>query len=195
MRGDLPQYRKYKNMKRSLIALSLAALLPLSAQADDKLSYTYVEADYINVDGDADGFGVRGSFEFGQSGFYGFGGYNTVEIDNTSIDVDSYDLGIGYAHGISDNADLIAELAYLNSDVDGLGDADGYRASVGLRGSFSENFEGLVKANYVDGDEFDGDFSGTIGAQYKFNQTWGLVGEVEFADGGESYLFGVRASF
>ena len=38
-------------------------------------------------------------------------------------------------------------------------------------------------------------FTGTIGAQYKFGQTWGLVGEVEFADGGEVYLLGLRASF
>lgn len=182
-------------MKRSLIALALAAALPLSAQADDKLSYTYVEADYINVDGDADGFGVRGSVEFGQSGFYGFGGYNVVEIDNTNIDVDSFDLGLGYAHGLSDNMDLLAEISYLNSDVEGFGDLDGYRASVGLRGSFTENFEGLVKANYVDSDDFDGDFTGTLGAQYKFSQTWGMVGEVEFGDDGETYLVGVRASF
>lgn len=182
-------------MKRSLIALALAALLPLSAQADDKLSYTYVEADYLNIDSDADGFGVRGSFEFADSGFYGFGGYNTVEIDGTSIDVDSYDLGLGYAHGLSDNADLIAELAYLNSDVDGFGDIDGYRVSVGIRGSFSDKFEGLVKANYVDGSDFEGDFSGTVGAQYKFTQTWGMVGEIEFAEGGETYLVGLRASF
>jgi Ax21 family sulfation-dependent quorum factor len=182
-------------MKRSIIALALAALLPLSAQADDKLSYTYVEADYLNIDSDADGFGVRGSFEFADSGFYGFGGWNTVEVDGVNVDVDSFDLGLGYAHGLTDNLDLIAEAAYLNSDVDGLGDVDAYRASVGLRGSITDNFEGLVKANYVDGDEFDGDFSGTVGAQYKFNQTWGLVGEVEFADGGETYLFGVRASF
>lgn len=182
-------------MKRSLIALSLAALLPLSAQASDKLSYTWVEADYINVDGDADGFGARGSLEFGQSGFYGFGGYNTVEIDNSNIDVDSFDLGLGYAHGLSDNADLLAEIAYLNSDANGIADVDGYRASVGVRGSFSPNFEGLLKANYTDGNDIDGDFSGTAGLQYKFSPTWGLVGEVEFADGGESYLVGLRASF
>lgn len=182
-------------MKRSLIALALAAILPLSAQADDKLSYTYVEADYINVDGDADGFGVRGSVEFGQSNFYGFGGYNVVEIDNTNFDVDSFDLGLGYAHGLSDNLDLLAEISYLNSDFEGFGDLDGYRASVGLRGSFTENFEGLVKANYVDGDDFDGDFTGTLGAQYRFSQTWGMVGEVEIGDGGETYLVGLRASF
>lgn len=182
-------------MKRTIIALALASLIPLSAQADDKLSYTYVEGNYVNVDGDADGFGVRGSFEFGNSGFYGFGGYNTVEIDGTSVDVDTYDLGLGYAHGLSANTALIAELAYINADVNGFGDIDGYRTSVGLRGSFSDKFEGLLKANYIDGSDFSGDFSATVGGQYKFSQTWGVVGEVEFADGGETYLLGLRASF
>ncbi|KAA2284742.1 diffusible signal factor-reguated Ax21 faimly protein [Arenimonas fontis] len=182
-------------MKRSLIALSLAALLPLAAQADDKLSYTYVEGGYINIDNDADGFGVRGSFEFGNSGFYGFGAYSWLETDVGSTDIDASELGFGYAHGLTDNLDLIGEAAWQNVDVDGAGSADGYRASVGLRGSFTENFEGLIKANYVDGDDIDSDFTGTIGAQYKFNKTWGITGEVEFADNAETYLVGLRASF
>lgn len=189
-------------MKHSLIALALVAMLPLTAQADDALSYTYVEGGYVNVDGDADGFGVRGAFEFGDSGFYGLGGYSQVEIDDTTIDVDNYEIGVGYAHGISAKADLIGEVAYVNSQTDNVpalfgGDVevDGYRASVGLRGSFSDNFEGLIKANYVDGDDLDSDFTGTLGAQYKFTPTWGVTGEVEFADGGETYLVGLRASF
>lgn len=186
-------------MKRSLFALALVAALPLSAQADDKLSYTYVEGGYNYIDGDfgseADGFGVRGSFEFGKSGFYGFGGYTKVEVNNVNVDIDNTELGLGYAHGLSDNLDLISEFAWNDIDVDGLGSADGYRASIGLRGSFTENFEGLIKANYNDGDNADGDFSGTLGAQYKFSKTWGLVGEATFADGGEQYLLGLRASF
>lgn len=186
-------------MKRSLFALALVAALPLSAQADDKLSYTYIEGGYNFVDADggaeADGFGVRGSFEFGESNFYGFGSYSQVEVDNVNVDIDSTELGLGYAHGLSDNLDLISEIAWNDIDVDGFGSADGYRASVGLRGSFTENFEGLIKANYNDGDNADGDFTATLGAQYKFSQTWGLVGEAIFGDGGEQYLVGVRASF
>ena len=59
----------------------------------------------------------------------------------------------------------------------------------------AENFEGLVKLNYLDGNNTDGDFTGTLGAQFKFSDTWGVTGEVEFADGGQTYLVGVRASF
>lgn len=180
-------------MKRSLLALALAAVLPLSAQASD-LSYTYIEGNYVNVDSDADGFGVRGSIAFGASDFYGFGNYANVEVDDTNFDIDMSEFGVGYHHAVSDKADLLAEVAYVNIDTD-FGDGDGYRASVGLRGSLSERFEGLVKANYLDGSDVDGDFSGTVGGQYKFNPTWGLTGEVEFADGGQTYLAGVRASF
>jgi Ax21 family sulfation-dependent quorum factor len=182
-------------IKHSLIALALASLLPLAAQADDKLSYTYIEGNYVDVNGDADGFGLRGSFEFGESNFYGFGSYKNVELDDIDIDVDFWDAGIGYAHGISQNADLISELAYVKADAGGGADADGYRVSVGVRGSFTDNLEGLLKANYTNGSDIDDDFSGTAGLQWKFNQTWGLTGEVEFADAGESFLVGLRASF
>ena len=34
-------------------------------------------------------------------------------------------------------------------------DGNGYRTSVGLRSGLTDRLEGLVKANYVDGDDFD----------------------------------------
>jgi Ax21 family sulfation-dependent quorum factor len=181
-------------MKRALFALALAAALPMSAQAAER-SYSFVELDYVNVDGDADGFGVRGAVNFGDSNFYGLGRYASVEVDNTNIDVDSYEVGVGYHHSLTDNADLIAELAYLNNEVVGF-DVDGYRLSGGFRGNLAESFEGLAKLNYIDGSDFDGDFTLTLGGQYKFNDTWGLTGEIEFADDSvETYTVGVRASF
>ena len=168
--------------------------MPKLFNSASDLSYSYVELDYINVDGDADGLGLRGSLGFGDSNFYGLAGYSTVEIDNTSIDVDAYEIGVGYYHPASDKADMIAELAYQNVEVLNF-NADGYRVSGGFRGQLADNFEGLVKLNYVDGSDFNGDFTGTLGAQFKFNATWGITGEVEFADGGQSYLVGARASF
>lgn len=181
-------------MKRSLLALALVAAIPFAAQADDRLSYSYIEADYVNLDSDADGFGLRGSVEFGNSGFYGLGGWRSGEVDGTNVDIDTWELGVGYGHDLSSNVDLISELAWTNVEV-GSFDSDGYRASVGIRGSFSDNFEGLLKANYNDGDDVDSEFTGTLGAQYKFTQTWGVVGEAEFGDGSEIYTVGVRASF
>lgn len=181
-------------MKRSLIALALAAILPWSAQASE-LSYTFVQGDYVNVDGDADGFGGRGSLNFGSSDFYGFGGYNSVEVDNSSFEIDTFEVGIGYHYGLSDRAHLIAELAYVNSDV-GPFDIDAYRTSVGLRGLLTDQLEGIAKLNYTDGNNVSGTTSGTFGLLFKFNKTWGLSGEVELAEHNvQVYTAGIRASF
>ena len=193
-------------MKRSLMALALAAALPVSAQAAE-LSYNFIELDYasMNIDGagsdfDPDGFGLKGSFELGEK-FYGFGSYlrGSEEVSGVDFDIDQTQLGLGYRHGVSDSADFIAELSWINNsvDIEGFGDADanGGRLSAGFRGAMAENFEGYAKANYTDGGDFDGDFSGTLGAQVKFNPTWGVTGEAEFGSDANIYMLGLRASF
>ncbi len=182
-------------MKHSLIALALAVALPFSAHASE-LSYTNIEADYVNLDNDADGWGLRGSFNFGTSEFYGLASYTNINVDTNfgDFDVDAYEVGVGYHHALTGKTDLLAEVAYQNADAGNV-DIDGYRVSVGLRAALTQNFEGLIKANYVDGNDIDSDVTGTIGGLYKFNPTWGATGEVQFANGDTAYLVGVRASF
>jgi hypothetical protein len=209
-------------MKRSLFALALAAALPLSAQARG-LEYSFVELDYarMNIDGGIDpaGWGIKGSVEVSKS-FYLYGGHQqgNEEISGIDIDLDTTQVGVGWRHPISDSADFNAELGWLHQNLDigeniplpgspcGCGggggfipnvgaEADGYRASIGLRGAMAENFEGYVKANYTDGSDFDGDFSGTLGGQVKFGGMWGVTAEAEFGNDYNTYLLGVRASF
>lgn len=181
-------------MKRSIFALALAAALPLSAQASE-LSYTYIEGDYVNVDSDADGVAVRGSFNFGTSDFYGFGSYGNLNIDNSSFDIDALELGFGYHYALNDKSHLIAEAAYTNIDTD-VDSHDGFRTSVGVRTAFTDKVEGILKANYSDAEDFGGDFSGTAGLLVKLNDTWGINGEVEFAEHNvQTYTVGIRASF
>lgn len=177
-------------MKKTLIALALVAILPLSANAAER-SYTFVEGTYNSVDGDADGFGVRGSVEFADTGFYALGDFRNYS--DSAFDLDTWELGLGYALEFSDNVDLIAELAHTDFDV-----VDGYRLSAGARGNFTESFEYLAKVNYrnLDTRGDSDDFTYTAGLQYKFSPTWGVTGEVEFdGDDGEIYTVGLRASF
>jgi len=131
--------------------------------------------------------------------------------DDVDVDMDQTQVGIGWRHPISDRADFNGELSYIHQTVDvgeniptncGCGftpntgfDADGYRLSGGLRGELAENFEGYIKANWTDGSDFDGDFSGTVGAQVKFGGMWGITGEAEFGNDANIYTLGVRASF
>lgn len=191
-------------MKSSLIALALAAALPLSAQAAD-LNYNFVELDYArtnidNTDANPDGFGIKGSAKIAEP-LYVFGSYlrGSDSVSGVGIDFDQFQIGLGYRNAVRDNTDFIGELSYIKDKVDvsgfGSGDAHGYRASAGFRSSLADNFEGYVKANWTDGGDFDGKFSGTLGAQYKFNPTWGLTGEAEFGGQADVYSIGVRASF
>jgi len=199
-------------MKKHLVlALALAAT-PFAASAGE-LSYNYIEGGYaranVDVDGvgdlDFDGFQLRGSAELGES-FHLFGGYALTRNDEAGVDVDFSEaqVGFGYHMDIAEHTDFLAEIAYLRQEIDaddfGSADATGGRVSLGLRGNFNDNFEGYVKASYNDGGDFDGSFSGLVGAQVKFNQTWGIVGEIEAGELGEGvdatkYMIGLRASF
>jgi Ax21 family sulfation-dependent quorum factor len=191
-------------MKRSLFAWALAAALPLSAQAGE-LNYNYVQLDYNRVsiddfDVDPDGFGVKGSVALGEQ-FYLFGSYMKLNdsIEGLDVDFDQSQVGFGFRHGISDKADLIAELSYVDAGVELEDDfdasTDGYRASFGVRGLMADNFEGYAKANWTDGSDVDGTFSGTLGALYKLNATWGIHAEAEFGEDATVWGLGVRASF
>jgi hypothetical protein len=216
-------------MKRSLFALALAAALPVSAQAGE-LDYSFVELDLARMNVDADGadidptgWALKGSGKVSKS-FYVFGGYSGVSDDVADLDVDVNltQVGVGWRHAVSDNADFNAELSYIHQSIDigeniplpgspppcgcgGTGgggfipnesyEANGYRVSGGFRGAMADNFEGWVKANYTDGNQFDGDFSGTIGGQVKFGGMWGITAEGEFGGDYDLYTIGVRANF
>jgi Ax21 family sulfation-dependent quorum factor len=183
-------------MKRSLIALTLLAALPLAATAAEGVSYTYVEGGYSATDtdfGDADGFAINGSGAIAPN-FHLFGGYSGQETDDFSLDVDQWRAGIGYNHEISPRADLLTRVAYERTEVEG-DNFDGYSVEAGVRGALTTNLEGYALAGYEDGDEFDGDFYGRVGGQVKFNPTWGLAGDVKFADGDTQYFIGPRITF
>ena len=115
-------------MKRSIFALALAAALPLSAQAATELKYNFVELDYGRAsvdtnntsDADFDGFGVKGSVKVAEP-VYLFGSYQQGSDDilgGLDVDLNQYQVGVGFRYAISDRADFIAELSYLNQDIE-----------------------------------------------------------------------------
>lgn len=211
-------------MKKQLALAIVLACASSAAAAADGLSYSYIEAgvaqskvelpavdaNYSVDDIKTNSAYLRGSVALGDS-FHLFGGYRkgdddvavrfrNVKIGEANIDLAQYEVGFGYHHTLSDRVDWTGELSYIGTDVDvqGGGDfdrADDFRVSVGLRGNLARNFEGWAKVNYTDGDAYDSEFSGTLGAQIKFNRTWGIVGEAEFGDKNSQLSLGVRASF
>ena len=189
-----------------LAALALFAALPLAASAAEGLSYTYVEGGYVANDSDlvdSDGWGIQGSAAFTDN-FHVFGGYGAQETDDVTFgnvrfdgfDVDQWRLGVGYNHTIATNTDLLARAAYENFEVDGIsGDFDGYSAEVGVRSALTQNFEGYALAGFQGGGDIDEEFYGRLGAQVKFNQNWGISGDVKFAEDDTQWFIGPRLSF
>ena len=181
-------------MKRSLLALTLMAAFPFAASAADGVSYNFIEGGYAatNTDaGDADGFGVNGSVAI-HPNFHLFAGYSNQEIEDTNIDFDQSRFGVGYNHQIAPAADLVTRVAYEKFDAGSGLNFDGYSAEVGVRGALAPSFEGYAMAGYEDFEQSDSEFYGRVGAQVKFNQNWGVSGDVKFIDGDTQYLVGPR---
>ncbi len=188
-------------MKRSLLALTLLAALPFAASAADGLSYNYIEGGYLGSSNDnipdADGWALGGSGAIAPN-FHLFGNYSSQELDGNWGDLDQWRLGVGYNHEINSKVDLLTRVAYQNKEFD-LGNNfkyDGWSVEAGVRAALTPNFEGYALAGYEDYDHgVDGEFYGRIGAQVKFNQTWGINGDVKFVDGYTEYFIGPRVSF
>lgn len=185
-------------MKHSLIAIALAASLPLAANAAEGVSYNYLEAGYkaTNGDVDADGYAANGSFSF-HDNFHVFGGFSKQDIDHSPLDVDQYNLGLGYNLGIAPRADLLARVAYQKLDagrVPGTDlDFDGWSTEVGVRGLLARNFDGYALVGYEDYDGgIDGDFYGRLGANVRFNANWGINGDVKFNGDVTEWFVGPR---
>ena len=195
-------------MKRSIIALALAAALPLSAQAGE-IKYNYVEAGYNNADflGDnGTGFYGEGSFAFNEK-FYGTVSYRSATNDDLGIDVslDETVVNLGYRMSTSDKVDFIAEVGYVNVGLDiediASDNADGYRVAAGFRGMLAPKFEASIKGYYTDlgGENGGGEFGARVGGVFHINQTWGIVGSFDTTELGDESIntwgLGVRASF
>lgn len=208
-------------MRKSFLLAAMLAGSAVAANAGaNELSYTYVEAGYtqLNINDDlladpeAAGGYLRGSYAIAPQ-VYVFGGYGSVSDDygfqtvKLETTVDQAEVGIGYHMAFGERVDFTADIAYVRNEIEveltapgfpresGREDAKGGRASLGLRGTPSARTEAWIKAGYLDGGDFVGDWVGNLGGQIKFTQTWGLVGEVEAIDDLTRYFVGVRASF
>ena len=186
-------------MKRSPIiaALALAAALPFAASAADGISYTYVEGGYAatNTDsGDADGWALKGSAALTPN-FHLFGDFSNQDISDSNVDFDQWRVGVGYNRQVSQHADLVTRVAYEKFDAGAGADYDGYSVEAGVRGAMTPMLEGYAMAGYEDGDQYDGDFYGRLGAQVKFTPNWGVAGDVKVSDGDTQWFVGPRLTW
>lgn len=206
-------------MRKTLILAALLAAAPLAAHATENLSYTYAEAGFTRAEldmGDLDTLKANGGYLRGAYALtdatHVFGGFTRVSESESYAglklegDLDQYELGLGWHMPMSERVDFTAEAAYVRLDLtvkasymgNSARDSEAVnagRVSLGLRGAPSARTEAWVKAGAMDGSKMDSEFVGHLGGQFKFNQTWGLVGEVQWLGENTLYSAGVRASF
>jgi len=198
-------------MKKSLLALSLLATVPFAAftaSAAEGVSYNYVEGGYVATnlsDGypDADGWALKGSVAI-HPNFHLFADYQSQEIDDINVDTENWRIGVGYNHEISQRLDLLTRVAYEKGQTDSFSiggvpqprlSADGYSVEVGVNGAMTNRLNGYALVGYEDGDNYDGDFYGRLGAQVKFTPNWSASADVKFADGDTQWFVGPRFSW
>jgi hypothetical protein len=161
--------REQLYLEKDMFRFVFAGLLMLSGAVAmaDGLSYSYIRANYQEVDidlgggldVDGDGFGVAGSAEISDDWFI-FANYSTFDFESV-VDVSSLTVGAGYHSDVSSKTDWFATLGFAKAEVDvqGLGSEDdsGYAVSLGLRSMVSESFELYGSIGYADlGDGADG---------------------------------------
>lgn len=191
-------------MNKTIIALALAALSGTAFASEP--SYTYVEGGYQKYDIDdslldtsTDGFYLSGSYEFGDSGLYMHGRYQDSDFDY-GFDLTDWDVGLGYYFPVGQNASVFTELSYVEYDIStpisGISlKGDGYRAGLGAKMGFANNWEGMAKVNYRDVEDM-GNWAGVVGVNYRFSPAWSVGGEVEIGqDDLSQYRLGLRYSF
>ncbi|MCL6619139.1 diffusible signal factor-reguated Ax21 faimly protein [Thermomonas hydrothermalis] len=183
-------------MKRQVIALALAAALPLAAQAADGITYNYVQGGYVYSDvkgPDADGWGLNGSVAV-HPNFHLIAEYNNQDVKHSSAGFEQSRIGGGYNTAIGKNTDFVADIAYDVTKVKHGGPkAEGYSVETGVRSLLMPNVEGYAKVGYMDTNKTSGEAFGRLGANVMFNQNWGLNADVRLIQGGErQYFIGPR---
>lgn len=184
-------------MKRSILAAAMLASIAFAgaaSAAEDTPTYNYVDAGYVKIDDLSDGWGLRGGLKFGDTNFYGNASYSRQEIKDWDVNYNLTNVNVGYAHPLATATHLNAEVGYQYLSADG-NSADGYRAGVGVRHAFNDTFEGLVRANHYFAGDTESDTTGTVGAALNFSPSFGAVAEVEFGNGGQTYMVGARYRF
>ncbi len=188
-------------MLRSIL---LVILFAFSATVyADGFNYNHVTASYGQIDfddssSDGDLFGIEGSFAVSES-FHVFAGYGVGEIEDTSVEMDQWNVGLGYNNSLSDRVDLVVGLSYEYIELSTPGqisiDDNGIGVSVGLRMAATDKLEVDAGISYVDFSDRGDNTAFGGGVLYNFTDSFALGANVSFDDDATGYGIGGRFYF
>lgn len=195
---------KDSTMNKFVIALAVAAALPMGAQAADNISYNYVQADYVSshndVPDDADGWGLKASMAV-LPNMHVFGDFNRQTLDDSKLDIDTWRIGVGYNRAINEATDVVARLAYQQQDPELGHHLPGLSAEVGLNTAYGEHMQVYGALGWEDytrtkGVNPKGEFFGRLGMLAKLNQNWSVNASLKYdVDGNIEVQAGPRFSW
>ena len=190
-------------MKQAGLLFGLLVLVQGAwAAGGGAISYSYVEADIINIDvdnlTDDTGFGLQASISLGDH-IYMIANYSNADFDiselaDTSFDLQQLELGLGYHHTLGDRLDALVEVSVVDSEIGNFNE-NGFNVSVGLRLNATEHIELGGKVGYQNIDEALDGAVGQFNFLYKVNDLFGINVLADVGDDVTTYGIGVRASF
>jgi len=190
-------------MLRSILLVILFAFS--TAVYADGFNYNSVTASYGQIDfddfsSDSDLFAIEGSFAVSES-FHVFAGYGIGEIEDSvsSVDIDQWNIGLGYNTSLSDKVDLVVGLSYEYIELSAANlisvDDNGIGVNVGLRMAATEKLEVDAGISYVDFSDGGDNTAFGGGVLYSFTETFALGASVSFDDDATGYNVGGRFYF
>lgn len=199
-------------MKKVILASALLCTAGLAHGAEspewNQLSVAYQATDF---DGESmTGFALGGSALLSDNVFV-VGAYSQVSDDieifgdifsaEYELNYNTYSLGLGYRHAISQSTDLFAAVSYedveLEEEANNFSSSasdDGYGLTVGFRSMVSNSFEISGSLGYVSIED-DSETTATIGADYYFTENVSVGIAYAAADDVDSALMGLSLSF
>ena len=181
-----------------LIGYQLTANNALAQQTTDRPhSYDYAFGSLALTELDSGGFEGGGSFTVGPN-IHVFASYQDWEVNN-NVDRSTLQIGAGYHWDIAPNLDLVASLAYADSEIDppgpGKSDDSGPILGAGLRSWLSNSVELLAEILIDDSFGSDTDTVLQLGGEYHLSPQFSLGGRARVDENETTLFFGGRFYF
>lgn len=195
---------KKLSMIASVLALSFSS--NVFAETDAPVSWDYAEVGYkkVKLDGlTLDGYVVDVTKSITNNMFV-FTSFSRAQDDvnvglasTLDVELDQFNLGVGYRNAITETTDFFATLSFETADVsiaDESVDDDGFGAEIGVRSMLTDNLElggnfGLLSL----GDEQD--YVIGVAANYQITEQFSATLGFEYMDDVKQYEASVRYSF